>query len=135
MKDGSYTVKYVIPDHLSVSPLTLRASYSLLNNVPPSVSMLSVESGAESGGDAWAPVLEDKVVIPASISTYTPAAPAPVPAQIPVESDDMDEEALLDIIASEGIAGLGNEDERKQFNKLLLDNVSSDFSQTFCPMR
>lgn len=82
--------------------------------------MLSVESGGDSAADAWAPVLEEKVVVPAA----TAPAPAPVLAPAHVETDDMDEEALLDIIASEGIAGLGNDDERKQFNKLLLDNVS-----------
>ncbi|KAK4700966.1 hypothetical protein P7C70_g5272, partial [Phenoliferia sp. Uapishka_3] len=101
MKDGSYTV-----------------NYSLLNNPPRSVSMQSVEASVDTR-DSWAaPMAEEKPVL-----SITPPTIAP---QALVESDDMDEEALLDIIASEGITGLGTDDERKQFNKLLLDN-SNDF--------
>lgn len=72
--------------------------------------MKSIES--MEPGEAWtssAPVAEEKVVVPG------PAAP--------MDTDDMNEKSLLNILAKEGLGGLEGEDERKQFNKLLIDNV------------
>ncbi|KAL8277730.1 hypothetical protein RQP46_009852 [Phenoliferia psychrophenolica] len=112
MKDGSYTV-----------------NYSLLNNPPPSVSMLSIESGTSGeGGDTWAPppVEEETMMMAAIVPAPSMVAPVQVAAVPSPVEDDMDEETLLDLISSDGVDGLGSDEERKQFNKLLLDN-SNDF--------
>ena len=65
----------------------------------------------------WSP--EETIIKPSMTMIEPPSYPAVEP-----DFTSVDEAAMLDTIASEGVDGLETDSAKKQFNKLLLDNVS-----------